>query len=173
MIKAAQSIVNEMRKLVFIETGVNIPEIVIKTNGNLQHALGLAEHNIIVEGDKQWVEYRITLNTRAFKGKESSKVFRKIVIHEFCHIADVVVNGFMKGHGRGWSQLMRMCGERAEALVSKEDTDELGYSVYRYFHACGCKTHGVSLKTHRAIVSGTQHHCNVCYTDISPTFKFL
>lgn len=173
MLKTAQAIVNEMRKLVFIETGVDIPEIVIKTNGNIQKALGYAEHFVVVEGNKRFNEYRITLNTRAFKGKEDSKVFRKIVIHEFCHIADLIVNGKMNGHSRGWSQLMRLCGERAEALVSKEDTDELGYSVYRYFHACGCKTHGVSLKTHKAILTGAPHHCGVCYTNISQTFKFL
>lgn len=172
MLKTAQAIIDEVTKLVFIETGVNIPKIVLKTNGNITKALGYAEAFTIIEGDKEYDQYEITLNARAFKGKENSKVFRKIVIHEFCHIADMVISGNMNGHSRGWSQLMRMCNERPESLVAKEDTDFLGYSPYRYFHACNCKEHGVSLKMHRDIITGKSFDCTICNSKLSKKFRF-
>lgn len=173
MLKTAQDIINEMRKLVFTETGVSIPEITIKLNGNMQFSMGSAEHIVWTNADRSRSidEHRITLNSRAFRNRETSKVFRKIVIHEFCHIADEVINGTMNGHSRGWSQLMRMCGERPESLVSKEDIDALEYSAYRYVHSCACKNHALSLKIHRSIMSGDKHHCKSCYNDISTTFQ--
>ena len=42
MLKTAQAIIDEVTKLVFIETGVNIPKIVLKTNGNITKEIGRA-----------------------------------------------------------------------------------------------------------------------------------
>lgn len=162
LIETAQKIIEELRQDLYKRTGHMVPEIKVYCNNTLKRCWGLA----IGDGDS----LTIKLNKKIFEGKHDSYVFYKIVVHEFCHIADYVISGDMHDHGTEWQQLMYSFGQYPYAKVVEQDMNGVGIEP-KYYHACGCAKHRVSTALHNLIVSGKLYRCKKCKISIKQEYE--
>lgn len=166
IVHKAEEIIKQLRMILKAELNVDIPKIKLMSNKNMTTTLGLARQT----GN----ELSITFNHRAFAGRENTKLFQTIVIHEFCHLADHVVNGYMDGHKEGWQQLMDLFEEPADEFLNVKSHAEFNtFKPYRYKHFCECRTHMLSLSVHRKIMNDQRHFCGMCEAEISKDFVLM
>lgn len=120
--------------------------------------------------------YTIRLNSKVFGETHiHTDAFKHLVIHEFCHLLDHVVNKKW-GHGRGWKSFMRFFGLKSDVYVTENEKTEVGYvrvkrSITKYEHDCKCRVHAVGGAVHNRIMRGAKYTCKHCKTVLGNTFK--
>jgi predicted SprT family Zn-dependent metalloprotease len=165
IISKANLIVNECI-VKFSSTYVAVPKIKVELSNRMTRTWGYAT-------TKNGV-YVIKLNAKVCKDNHDSKAFHDLVVHEFCHIADHVVNKEW-GHGNGWKIFMRFYGLPANVYVTNKEKEEVGYvsvkrKIKKYQHACSCKNHIVHGKIHNKIMAGSAYTCRSCKTKLSTSY---
>lgn len=79
-------------------------------------------------------------------------------VHELCHVADVIFNGFMSNHGSTWSSLMKKAGYEPIILGPPLPQKVPGMVTVR----CDCRTFPVTSNRATRMRKGTAYRCQVC-----------
>ena len=164
MINSAQQIISQLRSALREETGYTMPAVVIEPSNRLVRAWANAAITRVTD------TYKIRLNNKIFRNNHNNDMFRRVVIHEFCHLVDFHLNGGMDGHGAQWSHWMRFFKQSPDTYVSLEESNALGYHPHPYWHSCGCMEHNVSSAIHNRLLNNRLYICKQCKTPITAAF---
>jgi len=92
------------------------------------------------------------------------------VVHEVCHIVDMLRGGYKihGAHGASWQALMLKCGILPERCHSVQRPAELERQMTRYSAKCNCRTYMITSQKRTKILSGrVQFRCSFCMAIIT------
>ena len=87
------------------------------------------------------------------------------VVHEACHIVDMVRGGSKANgpHGSSWKELMRRCGVPAERCAKGvKRPAEMKNKVQRHEAKCSCRTLSITSHRRTKMLNGKTYRCLRC-----------
>ncbi len=118
-----------------------------------------------VSRDKTQLRVRFSIPLWALATEAQRK---ETVVHEVCHIVDMMDNGhrIYGAHGISWGMLMRKCGLAPNRCHTVERPQELKRNVQRFEAKCSCKTFRITTHRRTKMLKGYTYRCPSCYTNL-------
>jgi predicted SprT family Zn-dependent metalloprotease len=137
--------------------------LVIGYNPRLVRCIGRARY--VAKTNNYHIEFSVPLWKLVADEKR-----RNTVIHELCHVADHIKNGYM-GHKKTWKDLMVLCGELPSRTFEPPPGHKALLPRCRYELHCACSVHPVGKYRLSKVLDGKIYVCIKCKKVCFPKYS--